>query len=280
MSPRPVNVSYDFGGRVVLITGAARGQGRAHARAFAAAGAKVAIADIGRANQPTIPYDLGTTDEINAVAEEILAAGGNCLPAVCDVRDQVQVNAFIDDVMQEYGQIDVLVNNSGVNSIYELADMPEEAWDMMLDTHLKGAFQMCKHVIPHMIAAGRGGRIITTGSVNSFVATPKQAHYIVAKHGLAGLTKALAVDLAPYGITVNLVCPGGIDTPMVAGMLASKDGEWMHTLEGLTGPWNLLDRESMLDPEEITHAVQWLASEAAAFVTGTSLLVDAGFTVK
>ena len=280
MSPRTItNVSYDFRGKVVLITGGGRGQGRAHALAFAAAGADVAICDIGEAEVDTVPYGLATGEDINSVAEEVTALGARCVAAVCDVRDSRQVVALMQDVIEEFGGIDILVNNAGVESLYTVQEMPEQAWDVMLDTHLKGAFLVSKHAIPHLIERG-GGRIITTGSVNSLVGTPKQAHYTAAKHGIIGFSKAMAIDLAPHAITVNVVCPGGVDSPMVDGILASRDGEWVQTLDQLTGPWNLLRPAEMLEPEEITHAIMWLASDAAQFVTGLSLVVDAGFTIK
>ena len=136
-----------------------------------------------------------------------------------------------------------------------------------------------KYTIPHLIKRG-GGRIITIGSINSVSGTSRQAHYTAAKHGLVGFSKAMAIDLAPHGITCNVVCPGGVDSPMVDGLLASKDGEWLQSLSDLTGPWNLLRPDEMLDAQEITSAVLWLASDAAQFVTGLSLIVDAGFTIK
>ena len=280
MSPRTItNVTYDFRGKVVLITGGGRGQGRAHALGFAGAGADVAICDIGQSEVDTVPYGLATSEDINSVAEEVTALGARCLPAVCDVRDSHQVSALVEDVVEEFGGIDIVVNNAGVESLYTVQEMPEEAWDVLLDTNLKGAFLVSKHAIPHMIGRG-GGRIIITGSVNSVGGTPKQAHYTAAKHGLVGLAKAMAIDLAEHEITVNLVCPGGVDTPMVTGLQASRDGEWTQTLDRLTGTWNLISPEDMLEPEEITRAIMWLASDAAQFVTGLSLLVDAGFSIK
>jgi NAD(P)-dependent dehydrogenase (short-subunit alcohol dehydrogenase family) len=186
----------------------------------------------------------------------------------------------VQAVIDEFGHIDVLVFNAGVDSVYTVDEMPEEAWEVMLDTHLKGAFLLSRHVIPHMVAAGNGGSIITTGSTNSALATPRQAHYTAAKHGIVGFSKSMAIDLAPHGIRVNVVCPGAVETPMISGLMASKDAEWLETLDKLTGMWNLLTPDHMLEPAAITNAVMWLASDGAALVTGISLLVDGGFSIK
>jgi NAD(P)-dependent dehydrogenase (short-subunit alcohol dehydrogenase family) len=274
------NAHYDFRGNVVLVTGAGRGLGRSHALGFAATGADLVICDIGRSSVPTVPYALASTDEISLVAEEVRERGARCLAAACDVRDSTQVAALVQAAIDEFGRIDVLVFNAGVDSVFSVEEMPEEAWDVMIDTHMKGAFLFCKHVIPHMIAAGDGGSIITTGSTNSILATPRQAHYTAAKHGIVGFSKSLAIDLAPHGIRVNVVCPGAVDSPMIAGLLASKDAEWLETIDRLTGAWNLLTPEAMLEPAAVTRAVLWLASDAADLVTGVSLLVDGGFSIK
>jgi NAD(P)-dependent dehydrogenase (short-subunit alcohol dehydrogenase family) len=144
---------------------------------------------------------------------------------------------------------------------------------------MKGAFLCSKYVSAHMIQKRRG-RIITTGSTASTMGMPRQAHYCAAKHGVVGFSRGLALELAEYGITVNVVCPGGIDTPMVAGLLEDRNSEWLEKLPELVGPFNLFDPEAMLDAQEITNAMLWLASDAAKFVTGSSLTVDAGFTIK
>jgi NAD(P)-dependent dehydrogenase (short-subunit alcohol dehydrogenase family) len=270
------NVSYDFAGRVALITGGGRGQGRTHALGFARAGADVAICDVG-GPLPTIDYGLGTADDLEAVAEEVRALGARCFAGVCDVRVESQVRDFVGQTVSELGRLDVLVNNAGVESIHSLAEMPEEAWDVLLDTNLKGQFLMAKHAIPHL---PRGGSIICIGSTNSLGATPSQAHYTAAKHGVLGMARSLAIELAPQGITVNTICPGGVDTPMVSGMAASDTMGLMSTLGTIGGQWNLLAPNEMLSPQEITRAVLWLASDGARFVTGSALVVDAGYTIK
>jgi NAD(P)-dependent dehydrogenase (short-subunit alcohol dehydrogenase family) len=280
LSPREIkDVRYDFSGRVVLITGAGRGQGRSHALAFAKAGADVVICDIGDTTMGSVAYALASTDDLNSVAAEVEAAGVKCLACVCDVRDSAQIQTMVSDAISEFGKIDILVNNAGIDTIFSVADMTEEAWDEMLDTQLRGTFLCSKYVSAHMVERNKG-KIVTTSSVNGFLGGPKQAHYVAAKHGMLGFSKSLAIELAPHGINVNCVCPGAIDTPMSQGIMASKDGEWLGELGALTGPWNLFNPEAMLESEEITQAILWLSSDASDFVTGSALVVDAGFTIK
>jgi len=267
------DVRYDYSGRVVLITGAARGQGRSHALGFAAAGADVVACDIGT-DLAAIPYPLGTEEELHQVATEVEALGVRCLPVVCDVRDGDAVAAMVERAIAELGKVDILIHNAGVNSAAEIEEMAPETWSAVVDTMLGGAANCAKAIAPGMKERGRG-KILLTGSVESFIALSKNAHYAAAKHGLLGFTRALAIDLAPHGINVNIVCPGGIDTPML--QITETAPGWMDETAALTGAWNLFDREALIQPEEITNAMLWLASDAADLVTGTSLVVDGGF---
>jgi NAD(P)-dependent dehydrogenase (short-subunit alcohol dehydrogenase family) len=279
MAPRVVrDVSYDFSGKVVLVTGGARGQGRAHALGFAAAGADVTVCDIA-ADKQEVPYALADAAELEAVGEEVRGLGRRCLAIACDVSEEEQVEAMVAATLEEFGHIDVLINNAGVISVHDIASMSYAAWRAVLDTNLGGAFLCSKYVAPGMIER-RSGRILLTGSVESLIGLPRNTHYVAAKHGLVGLTRALALELAPHGIGVNVVCPGGIDTGMPAGLAASGNEDWFEECTALTGPWNLFDPESMMEPQEITHAMMWLASDAARFVTGVVLPVDGGFTIK
>lgn len=189
------------------------------------------------------------------------------------------IAALVQRAKDVFGRIDVLINNAGIESIASLVDMGETQWDDVVDTCLRGAFLCARHVVPQMIERRRG-KIVSTGSTTSYVAVPRNCHYVAAKHGIMGLTKSLALELAEYGINVNAVCPGGMDTPMTSGMLASRDAEWLTGLGALSGTWNLFAPDAMLDPEEVSQAMLWLASDAADFVTGTSIMVDAGFTAK
>lgn len=253
-------------GRVALVTGASQGIGHACALALAREGATIAAAARNR-------------EKLDELVAAIAAAGGQAAAFVIDVADEDQIKSGVKQALAQFGKIDILVNNAGIDTIFSVADMTEEAWDEMLDTQLRGTFLCSKYVSAHMVERNKG-KIVTTSSVNGFLGGPKQAHYVAAKHGMLGFSKSLAIELAPHGINVNCVCPGAIDTPMSQGIMASKDGEWLGELGALTGPWNLFNPEAMLESEEITQAILWLSSDASDFVTGSALVVDAGFTIK
>jgi NAD(P)-dependent dehydrogenase (short-subunit alcohol dehydrogenase family) len=263
----------------VVITGGGRGQGRAHALGFAAAGADIVICEPDK-GMTTAPYELGGSEELNATAADVEALGARCLPAICDVRDRIQVEAMFGDALTEFGRVDVLINNAGISSLPSVAEMTELEWDEMLDTGLKGVFLCSQAATRAMADRGEGGRVITTGSTASVVGLPRHGHYCAAKHGVVGFSKALAIEVAEHDITVNVVLPGGVDTPMVAGIAASPQAEWLQTLGELAGPFNLFRPGEMMASEEITAAMLWLASDAARFVTGAVLPVDAGYTAK
>jgi len=273
-------VSWDFSGTVVVITGAARGQGRAHALAFARAGADLVLADAPKPME-TIPYGLSSLAELEATAGDCRAAGAKAVAVACDVRDAEQVDAMVGTAIAEFGRIDVLVGNAGVCSVRDIVDMTEQMWDEIHDTNVKGVFLTTRAVARRMIEA-RSGKIVLTGSVNSFAGVPGLSHYAAAKHAVAGYAKSLATELAEYGITVTYVCPGAVDTPMlgVATAPGVRDDQG-ERMVGMTGSWNILEEGAPpMQDIEITQAVLWLSSDAAKYVTGSPIIVDAGFTCK
>jgi NAD(P)-dependent dehydrogenase (short-subunit alcohol dehydrogenase family) len=279
MSTQVSTVRYDFSGHVVLVTGAARGQGRSHALAFAAAGASVVIADICE-QVDSIEYPMATPEDLAATQALVEDLDVRCLSRQTDVRDADAVQALVDEAIAEFGQIDVLINNAGIDVIVDFAELTERGWNDMIETHLRGAFLVSQAVSKTMIPRRRG-KILTTGSTNSFVGLPGHVHYVTAKHGLLGFTRALALDLAPHGINVNMVAPGAVLSPMNRMMEGHDD--WAEALIPLTGTWNVLESDperQMLDPQEITNAMLWLASDASNYVTGASIVVDAGATIK
>ena len=280
VSPRvPRNVRWDFSGQVVLITGAARGQGRAHALAFAQAGADVAICDVTE-QLATLDYPLSGAEELEQTAEDVRAHGVRCLSLPVDVRDEPAVGAMVDRVVAELGRLDVLVNNAGVNAIHDVAEMPPAVWNDVIATNLSGVYHCSRHAARVMREAG-GGRIVSTGSVNTELTMPLNAAYTAAKHGVWGLTKAMAVDLAKDGINVNMVSPGLVNSVLLGCAEAPHVPEdFFDRLLKVGGNVSLFTDDVVpLEPEEISHAVLWLASDAAQFVTGAQLRVDAGFSI-
>jgi len=276
------NITWDFSGEVVLITGAAQGQGRAHALCFAQAGADIVVCDLPAGSEIAgIDYDLGNPEKLEAVADECRSRGARVLAVTCDVRDVRQVKDMVAAAIAEFGKVDVLVNNAGLSGHNEVVDLPEQEWDDLVDTNLKGVFLCSKYVAREMIKAKRG-KIINTASVMAFAGVPASAHYVVAKHGVSGLSKAMAIELAPHGITVNYVCPSAVNTEMAKIVFADRVPEdYPERLAAICGSWNLLDEtQAPLDPTEVSWAVLFLASDAAKFITGAPLLVDAGFMAK
>ena len=232
---------WDFTGDVVLITGAAHGQGRSHALGFARAGADLALCDLDQ-RLDSVSYPLGTQDDLEQVADECRALGAEVLAQTCDVRDDDQVMHFVDEGVRELGKIDVAVANAGLAGIVEVVDMSEQVWDELVDTNLKGVFLTLRHCARKMIEAGDGGRLIATGSVHCFTGVPGSAHYVAAKHGVAGLCKSLAIELAPHQIRVNNICPTAVNTTMIEVVADPRVPETHgERLVATTGVWNMLE---------------------------------------
>lgn len=271
---------YDFSDKVAFVTGAAHGQGASHATQYAEHGADVVALDIAH-NKETIQYDLGASEELKDVAERIEDHGQRALTVEADVSNEDEVQAAVEEALDEFGHIDILANNAGIESVAEAVEMDEALWDELIDTNLKGVWLTSKHVGQHFIERGNGGKIVNTASVSGMTGIPLgNAHYVAAKWGIRGLTKTLALELAEYDVNVNAVAPGAIDTPMVAGMIEAYGEEVLSQSEDLAGPFNIFSDGGMLDAQDITEAYMWLSSNAARYVTGITLPVDAGFTAK
>lgn len=270
---------YDFDGQVAFVTGAAHGQGETHAVNYAQNGADVVVTDICD-NIESNPYDLGSEDELNETAEQVEAEGQESLTVQMDVRDEDQVAAAVSEAIEHFGHIDILANNAGIWNMSDLTQMDEQMWDQLIDTNLKGVWLCAKHVGQHFIDRGDGGKIVNTSSTAGFTGIPGGGHYVAAKHGVRGLTKTLALELAEYDVNVNAVAPTGIDTPLVSGMMEAYGEETMEEMGAVTGPFNVFGDGGMLDAQEISEAYLWLSSEVSRYVTGTTLKVDAGFTAK
>lgn len=268
---------------VVFITGAARGVGRATALAFARGGASVALADI-CAQIEECPYPLATREQLEETARRCRSLGSRVSTHVVDVRDQDQIDAALTACRAELGPVDVLVNNAGlVGPAGVPAHQLEEcAWKTMIEVDLTGVWRCAKAAIPDMIARRRGS-IINVSSTAGLVAFPFFSSYVAAKHGVIGLTKALALDYAPHSIRVNAVCPTSVkdepelDSAMLAGV-AGMLGVDAEDYEQLSLPHHPLGR--LVSAGDVAGAIVWLASEAAAGLTGAAIPVDAGFTAR
>jgi len=249
----------DFDGKVALVTGAASGIGRAAALAFAREGASVVVADV----------DIDRGPQTVATIER---AGGRAVFARCDVSRAADCAAAVALATATWGRLDAAFNNAGIEGRQlPAAECPEEAFRRVIDVNLVGLFLCMQHEIPAMEAAG-GGAIVNCASILGHVAFANASAYVAAKHGVVGLTKTAAVELAAKGVRVNAVCPGFIETPMLqrAGLLADPAAragvEALHPMKRLG------------TSEEIADAVVFLCSKRASFVTGASLLVDGGYT--
>lgn len=267
----------------VFITGAGRGIGRATAHAFAAAGASVFLTDICDQIEEC-PYPLATREDLEETADRCRSFQGRVGTAVVDVRRAEQVDEAVRRCREELGPVDVLVNNAGLVGPAGVAahELSETAWSLLLDVDLGGVWRCSKAVLPDMLRR-RNGAIVNVASTAGLVAFPLFANYVAAKHGVVGLTRALALDYAAYGIRINAVCPTSVrDEPGPApGMLSGVAGMLgvdLADYEALSLPHHPLG--TLVTAEDVAAAVLWLASDAAARVTGAAIPVDAGFTAR
>jgi SDR family mycofactocin-dependent oxidoreductase len=262
-------------GLVAIVTGAGRGQGRAQAVAMAHAGADIVACDLCR-DQPTVPYELSTREDLQETARLVRQAGRRCLVQEADAASVEQMAAAAA-LAAGLGGIDVICANAGVISFGRAWELSEAQWDQVIDTNLKGAWATCRAAIPGMIERGRGGSIVMLGSASSLRGYPGISHYTAAKHGLLGLTRALAIELAPHRIRVNCVLPGGVRTSMGTSEAMQ---EWLRAEPEASRALGALLPVDLVEPEDVAAAVVWLASAEARFVTGVALPVDAGVQLR
>ncbi len=269
--------------RTAFVTGAARGVGRATAVALAEAGYDLLLADI-CAPIDSCPYPLASADDLEETAGRCRALGGKVVAATMDVRQATEVEATVRRGREELGPTDVLVNNAGLVGPAGVPahELGEEDWSVVLDVDLGGVWRCAKAVLPDMVAR-RSGAIVNVASTAGLVAFPHFANYVAAKHGVVGLTRALALDYAGYSIRVNAVCPTSVrDEPdLASGMLhgvAQMLGVGIGDYEALSLPHHPLG--TLVDAADVAAAVVWLASDAAAKITGAALPIDAGFTSR
>jgi NAD(P)-dependent dehydrogenase (short-subunit alcohol dehydrogenase family) len=270
----------EFDGKVVLITGGARGQGRSHAVALAREGASVALLDIANGELTHPPARVASAEDLAETVGLIEAAGGRALGIPCDVRDEDQVKAAVQKAVGHFGSLDFVIANAGIIGLYQQSwEIPTQDWRASLETNLTGQWLTLKHTIPHLIAKGPGCAIIMVSSGAGIDAFPYGSDYCAAKHGVIGLGLCLANELGPYGIRVNMLVPGAHDTPMIgsASEVGGPDRESMLAqLKGL----DLLGAGAIKPEEGTTPAVLWLLSDKAKWVHGSIQVIDAGLNAK
>ena len=263
-------------GKVAIITGAARGQGRSHALLMAAEGANLLLCDICH-DIEGVPYALGSKSELETTAQEVSKLGRAVLAVACDVRDGPAVERTVAQAIKHFGQVDIIINNAAIGGpIGPSWDLSYSAWQTMLDVNLSGVWHGCKAIAPHFIER-KQGRIINISSAAGLKGIGLMSHYAAAKHGVIGLTRSLAIELAPHNVTVNAICPGSVDTPLLRaeGELYGMDWE---TAKHTFASYHLFP--TLLEVQDISEACVWLASDATRYVTGLALPIDAGFMQK
>ena len=279
-------VEYDFDGDVAFVTGAARGMGRAHAVGFAESGADVVAIDLG-SEEPSGDgqYELAAESDLQETVELIEDEGQEGLGLPVDVRDEAQVERAVEEALDTFGKIDVLVNNAGVFNLGTVPELDESTWDQVVDTNLKGVWLCSKHVSRHLIDRGEGGKIVNVSSVGGLGGFPEAAHYSGSKHGVIGLTRSMALEFLEHDINVNAVCPGSVATRIILGIPENLGDDVWDSITDVTGAFNVRSdakegEDVPMDPREITKAVLWLSSPDADYVNGVALPVDTGYSAK
>jgi SDR family mycofactocin-dependent oxidoreductase len=268
-------------GKVAFVTGAARGQGRSHALRLAREGADVIAVDLCQGID-SVAYGLATEAELKETAREIEALDRRVFTAQADVRNPAAVRAAVDAGVADLGRLDIVVANAGILSAGPADQLPENAWRDMIDVNLNGVYYTVRAAIPHIRSRGAGGSIILTSSALGIRAMAYVPHYVAAKAGVIGLMRSLALELAPEKIRVNTVNPSIVDTPMIHNRFtygiflpgvenptSEAISDVFATMNPMPTPW--------IEPEDVSNAVAFLASDEARYVTGLEMKIDAGF---
>ncbi len=244
--------------KVALITGARRGMGKSHAIALAKQGAKVAVTDI---NQ----------DDCQKVVDEIKSSGGKAIAFKLDVSDKSEVDSVVAEIVKKFGQLDILINNAGIAQFKPFLELSEEDWDRTIDINLKGEF-LCAQAAAKVMEKRKGGVIVNIASVamgQQGIGMSNIAHYCASKGGIAAMTEALAVELAPFNIRVNAIAPGMIETPMID--VVKSDPKMLKAMLQRV-PLKRVGR-----PEEVSELVVFLASDSSSYMTGAVVIIDGGW---
>jgi SDR family mycofactocin-dependent oxidoreductase len=260
-------------GRVALITGGARGQGRAHALALAAEGADIVAADA-PGPMTGLTYPLGTEEDLRETAKLVEELGRRCLPMAVDVRDAAQVGVAVEQTVKDLGSLDIVVANAGVVSTGPLDEVSDQIWQQLMDTNLTGVFHTLRAVLPVM-RRQRFGRIVVTSSMGGRMGIPDLAAYNATKWGVIGLAKSVALEVAKEGITVNVICPTTTQTPMVQPTggddIPDDLVRRMMRANPIPQPW--------LQPEDVSRGVVYLVSDPGV-ITGSVLEIGLGGSAR
>lgn len=264
-------------GKVALISGAGRGQGRSHARRLAEEGANIVAFDVCHPID-TAPYEMSTTEDLKETARLVESVGGKIVYGEADVRDATRVQAIVDQGVDEFGRLDIVCANAAYTCFVENTwSITEKQWDELIAVNMTGVWKTVKAAVPAMIDAGHGGSIAITSSSAGTKGMINLAHYSTAKHGVIGLMRTLANELAPHNIRVNTIQPTGVDTKLL-------DNEHVKEFLQANPTWgdnmqNALPVE-LLNPVDISNAILFLASDEGRYITGVPLPVDAGFGIR
>ncbi len=249
---------FNLNGKIAIVTGARRGMGRTHAIALSDAGAKVVVSDISQ-------------EDCQSVVEDIKERGGEAVAVKCDISKKEEVESMIKETKNAFGGIDILVNNAGIINFNDFLEITEEDWQKVIDINLKGYF-LCTQAAAKEMKERGGGVVVNIGSVamgQMGIGFPNTAPYVSSKGGVAGMTEALAIDLAPHNIRINTIAPGMIETPMIDPVKEDK--------EGTAAMINRFPLKRIGRPEEISSVVLFLASDASSYMTGAVINVDGGW---
>ena len=262
-------------GRVAFITGAARGQGRAHAIRLAREGADIIALDICAPVSDCISYPAATPEDLAETVRSVEAEGRKVLAREVDIRDSAALRQLVADGVEQFGRLDILVANAGVLSWGRIWELTDEQWDTVIGVNLTGTFRTVRAALPAMIEAGNGGSVVVVSSSAGLKATPGNGHYSASKHGLVALTNSLAIELSEFGIRVNSIHPYSVDTPMIEPDLTmqvfAEHPRYVHSF----GPM-LLQPKGFMGADEVSDVVAWLAGDGSGTLTGAQIPVDKG----
>ena len=271
-------------GKVALISGGARGQGRSHALTLAREGADIVVFDVCRQLE-TIDVPMATESDLAETERLVGETGRKVMAMRADVRDTASLNDVVSAALGTFGRIDIVVANAGVVSLSPAVSMSDEMWEQMIAVNLTGVYKTVRAALPPMIESGRGGVAILTASTASFRTYDQHVHYTSAKHGVIGLMRSLAYELVDYKIRVNAVAPASVATPLIQNdvmyklFAGGKENATAADAEAAFRELNLI-KEPWVEPEDVSHAVSWLASDEARYLTGVVLPIDLGLLTK